>query len=43
MITVVGLTCERASIKEYALKIIAPHRTYYTACETENEGTTAND
>jgi parallel beta-helix repeat protein len=37
-ISVVGLTCERAdNIREYALKIIAPHRTYYTACETETE------
>jgi hypothetical protein len=38
VISVVGLTCEPApDVRDYALKIIAPHRTYYTACENDND------
>ncbi|KAL0479923.1 hypothetical protein AKO1_013923 [Acrasis kona] len=38
MISVIGLLCEEAeNIRENALKIITPHRTYYTACESARE------
>ncbi|KAL9657452.1 hypothetical protein ABK040_016720 [Willaertia magna] len=40
MINVQGLTCQAAEVnlkKKFGIKIISPHRTYYFACDTEND------
>ena len=40
MINVQGLTCQAAELnykKKFGIKIISPHRTYYLACEDEND------